>query len=97
MPKLNRWTRFSLASALAIAVGSCGDDPRSTTSGNPATVDATVLEPDFSLRNAWHLRMDDGELIWVSDDAVLDHQPEPSFMRRIEDWFLSLLPLEKEM
>ena len=48
MPTLNRWTRFSLASALAIAVASCGDAPRSTTSGNPAAVDATVLEPDFS-------------------------------------------------
>jgi putative cardiolipin synthase len=57
-----------------------------------------ALEPDFSLRNAWHVQMgEEGELVWVSDDVVLNHQPEPSFMRRIEDWFLSLLPLESEM
>ena len=57
-----------------------------------------ALEPDFSLRNAWHVRLDDGGgLVWVSDEAVLNHQPEPSFMRRIEDWFLSLLPIEDEL
>ena len=28
---------------------------------------------------------------------VLDHQPEPSYMRRIEDWFFSLLPMEDEL
>jgi len=57
-----------------------------------------ALEPDFSLRNAWHVRLDEtGGLVWVSDEVVLDHQPEPSFMRRIEDWFLSKLPLENEM
>ena len=57
-----------------------------------------ALQPDFSLRNAWHVRLDDeGEMVWVSDDVVLDHQPDPSFMRRIEDWFLSLLPIENEM
>jgi putative cardiolipin synthase len=58
----------------------------------------SALAPDFALRNAWHLRLnDDGRVIWVSDDAVLDHQPTHSFMRRIEDWFLSRLPLEDEM
>ena len=57
-----------------------------------------ALEPDFSLHNAWHVRLDDaGGMVWVSDEAVLEHQPESSFMRRIEDWFLSLLPLENEM
>jgi putative cardiolipin synthase len=57
-----------------------------------------ALEPDFSLRNAWHVKLgDDGGLVWVSDDVVLDHQPEPSYMRRIEDWFLSLLPMEDEL
>ena len=38
-----------------------------------------------------------GDMTWVSDTAVLNHQPEPSFMRRIEDWFLSLLPIEDEL
>jgi len=57
-----------------------------------------ALEPDFSLRNAWQLkRGDDGRMTWVSDDEVLEHQPADTYMRRIEDWFLSLLPLEDEM
>jgi putative cardiolipin synthase len=57
-----------------------------------------VLEPDFSLRNAWQLRPDeDGRITWVADDEVLQHQPTHSYMRRIEDWFLSLLPIEDEM
>ena len=58
----------------------------------------SLQEPDFSLRNAWYVSLDDnGEMTWTSDDVVLDHQPEPSFMRRIEDWFLSLLPIEDEL
>ena len=57
-----------------------------------------VLEPDFSLRNAWHLQQnDDGSIVWISDREILDHQPTHSFMRRIEDWFLTLLPIEDEM
>ncbi len=57
-----------------------------------------VLEPDFSLRNAWQLRLDEnGRMTWVSDDEVLQHQPTHSYMRRIEDWFLTLLPIEDEM
>jgi putative cardiolipin synthase len=56
------------------------------------------LEPDFSPRNAWHLELDEaGRMTWVSDDEVLRHQPTSSFMRRIEDWFLTLLPIEDEM
>jgi len=56
------------------------------------------LEPDFSLRNAWQLRRDaNGLMTWVSDDEVLQHQPTHSYMRRIEDWFLTLLPIEDEM
>ena len=57
-----------------------------------------VLEPDFSQRNAWQLQLDaDGRMTWVSDDEVVDHQPTHSYMRRIEDWFLTLLPIEDEM
>ena len=57
-----------------------------------------VLEPDFSPRNAWQLQLDeDGRMTWVSDDEVLQHQPTHSYMRRIEDWFFSLLPIEDEM
>jgi putative cardiolipin synthase len=89
-------------------VGSANLDPRSlqlnTEMGlliESASFNAelrSLLEPDFSLKNAWQVSLsDDGEMTWTSDDAVLDHQPEPSFMRRIEDWFFSLLPLEDEL
>jgi putative cardiolipin synthase len=57
-----------------------------------------VLEPDFSLRNAWHLQLDSNQdITWVSDTETLNHQPASSFMQQIEDWFLTLLPIENEM
>jgi putative cardiolipin synthase len=57
-----------------------------------------VLDPDFSERNAWRLKLDDEQKVtWVSGDEVLHHQPTHSFMRRIEDWFFTLLPIEDEM
>ena len=56
------------------------------------------VEPDFELENAWQLSLGrDGKVRWQSDTEVLDHQPTHSFMRRIEDWFLTLLPIEDEM
>jgi putative cardiolipin synthase len=58
----------------------------------------SLLEPDFDQRNAWQLQMDgEGTLTWVSGDEVLSHQPTHSYMRRLEDWFLSHLPIEGEM
>lgn len=91
-----------------VFVGSANLDPRSlkinTEMGLLIDSDALnaelrqVLEPDFALRNAWQLQRDDsGRMTWVSDDEVLRHQPTHSYMRRIEDWFLSLLPIEDEM
>ncbi len=56
------------------------------------------LERSRSRRKAWHLQLDaSGRMTWVSDDEVVQHQPTSSFMRRIEDWFLTLLPIENEM
>ena len=92
----------------AVFIGSANLDPRSlhinTEMGlliDSETLNAELraaLEPDFSLSNAWHLQLNDqGRILWVSDDQVLDHQPTASYMRRIEDWFLSLLPIEEEM
>jgi len=91
-----------------VFVGSANLDPRSlklnTEMGlliESPSLNAALrryLEPDFSLRNAWHLQQDDsGQITWVSDDEVLRHQPADSYMRRIEDWFLTLLPIEDEM
>jgi len=58
----------------------------------------SLLEPDFSPRNAWRLQYNEhGHMTWVSDEHTLSHQPAHSFMRRIEDWFLARLPVEGEM
>jgi hypothetical protein len=57
-----------------------------------------VLEPDFSPANAWRLQMDGGgRLSWINDTETVTHQPTHSYMLRLEDWFLSHLPLEDEM
>jgi putative cardiolipin synthase len=56
------------------------------------------LEIDFNKRNAWHLQVtDSGRIVWVADDIVLDSQPADSAFQRLEDWFLSILPIEGEM
>lgn len=56
------------------------------------------LEMDFSKRNAWHLQQSDsGNTIWVADDAVRTTQPAASSFQLLEDWFLSILPIEDEM
>jgi putative cardiolipin synthase len=56
------------------------------------------LEIDFNKRNAWHLQMvDDKRIVWVADDTILDSQPADSAFQRLEDWFLSILPIEGEM
>lgn len=91
-----------------IFVGSANLDPRSlhintemglvihSTSLNAEMRQA--LEPDFSLRNAWRLQLDAQQRItWTSASETILHQPTHSFMRRIEDWFFSLLPIENEM
>jgi putative cardiolipin synthase len=57
-----------------------------------------VVALDFHQRNAWHLQAhEDGSLRWVADDTVLDKQPAESTLQRLEDWFLSILPIEDEM
>lgn len=91
-----------------VFVGSSNLDPRSlrinTEMGlliDSAPLNAElrrVIEPDFDESNAWRVELDDsGVPLWISGDQVLEHQPNASFMRRIEDWFLSELPLENEM
>lgn len=62
-----------------------------------ASVRAAV-EGDFSTANAWRLELhEDGDIDWVADDRTLESQPATSFMQRLEDWFLSHLPLENEL
>lgn len=56
------------------------------------------FEMDFSKRNAWQLQeSDSGKTIWVADDAVRTTQPAASNFQLLEDWFLSILPIEDEM
>lgn len=57
-----------------------------------------MVLPDFSHANAWELDKDEnGELIWVSEDDILYSQPNTGLLQRIEDWFISHLPIEGEM
>ena len=91
-----------------VFVGSANLDPRSlrintemgflilSESFNASVRNA--LEGDFTGANAWQLqRRDDGRIYWVSDDETRDSQPAYSGMQRLEDWFLSLMPIEGEM
>ncbi|MGA7277831.1 MAG: phospholipase D family protein [Desulfocapsaceae bacterium] len=53
---------------------------------------------DLLPRNAWYLQIgDNSQPRWVGDDVILNSQPAESELQRIEDWFLSILPLEGEM
>jgi putative cardiolipin synthase len=57
-----------------------------------------ALEGDFSSANAWRLELqEDASVHWIADDQRLTSQPAASFMQRVEDWFLSHLPIEGEM
>lgn len=57
-----------------------------------------VLDLDFQLRNAWYLELGpDGQVVWKSDDEVLQAQPAASAFQKLEDWFLGILPIEGEM
>ena len=91
-----------------VFIGSANLDPRSlrlnTEMGllvESKALNAKIREmilPDFSHANAWELDKDEnGELIWVSGDEVLYSQPDTGFLQRIEDWFISHLPIEDEM
>ena len=91
-----------------VFVGSANLDPRSlrlntemgllVTSPELNADIRTAIEPDFSTLNAWRLQFDDkGGIVWMSEDGVPTVQPATSFMQRIEDWFLSTLPIEAEL
>ncbi len=58
----------------------------------------SVVERDFSQKNAWHLKLNDEDnVVWVAENTVLESQPAGSFMQNLEDWFLMNLPIESEM
>jgi len=89
-------------------IGSCNLDPRSLKINTEVGLIIEseelnralreLLAIDFELRNAWHVqRIDSGELVWVGDDEVLNHQPSDSAIQRLEDWFIGLLPIDGQM
>ena len=58
----------------------------------------SLIVSDFSRRNAWQLeRQSNGAIHWLSDEARLTKQPVASTFQRLEDWFLSLLPVEDQL
>jgi putative cardiolipin synthase len=57
-----------------------------------------ALSIDLLQDNAWYLQLNEnGKLIWNGGDTVLFDQPAESELQRLEDWFLSILPIEGEM
>lgn len=56
------------------------------------------IERDFSPANAWSVQSTpNGQLLWVGNDVTLREQPSDSAFQRLEDWFLGVLPIEREM
>lgn len=91
-----------------VFIGSANLDPRSlrlNTEMGLLVVDDALnqavrksVEPDFSKANAWHLEFNEkDQVVWISDEEVLTSQPANSYMQRLEDWFISHLPVEEEM
>jgi putative cardiolipin synthase len=89
-------------------IGSCNLDPRSLKINTEVglIIESKALNRalrghlaiDFELRNAWAVqRSEKGRLVWVGDDQVLNHQPADSFIQRLEDWFVGLLPIDGQM
>ena len=57
-----------------------------------------AIEVDFNGKNAWRLELQqDGAVHWVADGKQLTSQPALSVMQRLEDWFFSLMPVDKEL
>lgn len=57
-----------------------------------------LLAIDFLQRNAWYLILDDkGRANWIAGDIILKRQPAESFLQRLEDWLLGVLPIEQQL
>lgn len=106
--QLGLHAKFTLIDDEISVVGSANLDPRSlrlnTEMGlivRSAEFNQLIrgqIELDFDGRNSWQLKlMEDGAVHWLSDDQVLTKQPVNSSFQRLEDWFLSLLPVEDQL
>lgn len=57
-----------------------------------------ALAIDLLPPNAWYLQLNDnGKLSWNGGDVILHALPAESELQRLEDWFLSILPIEDEL
>jgi len=91
-----------------VFIGSCNLDPRSLNINTEAglivesvQLNAAVREAiavDFHQTNSWTVRLGaSDELVWISDERILREVPADSPVQRLEDWFLSLLPIDTQM
>lgn len=89
-------------------IGSANMDPRSLRlntemgfliqSKEVNRIVSEYLEVDFNTRNAWHLETQpNGKIHWVADDETRTKQPTNSAFQSLEDWFLSILPVDGEL
>jgi cardiolipin synthase C len=89
-------------------IGSCNLDPRSLKINTEVGLIIQSpelnqqlreqLKVDFLPENAWAVKSDgEGGLRWEGHDQVLKHQPADSLIQRLEDWFIGLLPIDKQM
>jgi putative cardiolipin synthase len=58
----------------------------------------SVLSTDFSPQNSWRFMPDENsKLTWHASDGILDRQPAGSLWRRVDDFFIGLLPIDEQM
>lgn len=100
--------KYMILDSRKVVVGSANLDPRSLRINTEMglVVDSPSLarellaltEPDFDTTNSWRLSLeDDGSVIWVGDDIILDAEPAQHAFQRLEEWFFAHLPIEDEM
>ena len=59
---------------------------------------ASLLERDIAPGNAWRVtEADDGDLQWIGNPRTIKRQPARGFRQRVIEFFLSLLPLKKQV
>ena len=106
--QLGLHAKFLLIDDDTVFIGSPNLDPRSLRLNTEMALLITseamnqrlrsMIVSDFSRRNAWQLeQQSNGSIHWLSDEERLTKQPAASNFQRLEDWFLSLLPVEDQL
>ena len=100
--------KYMIVDGRHVVVGSANLDPRSlrintefalfVESQSLAQELLLLTEPDFAEANAWRLSLsEDGKVLWISEDVILDAEPAQTGFQRLEEWFFAHLPIEAEM